>query len=402
MTIATGFEKKSPAHWQEYWTEKTVTKAEQYGSPPGQVADFRHWIKEFFGRYTGSPAHLSIEFIQEFLAEFADQPRAALQFFYQYVKNSPLHLEVLKQDRPLPNAAVPAIIIEDQTAEPDSPIDLLRTSLKQRNYSTRTIGNYCGAVANYLAYLKRPPSKTDADLVCKYLLYLAEEKACAPRTVNLIGAALRFFYETIIKTRLTTAEVPRMKVGRALPNVYSLEEIEKIIGAVANPKHRLLLMLTYGCGLRLGEVQRLRASDIEPDRNVIHIRQGKGKKDRQVMLDEVMKPLLYSFLKNGAGKNYIFEGSIEGKQITDRTIGLILEQACQKAGVPKKGGVHTLRHSFATHLLENGTDLRYIQELLGHSSSKTTEIYTHVSTLAISKIRSPLAKIGLRTTGKIG
>jgi len=141
---------------------------------------------------------------------------------------------------------------------------------------------------------------------------------------------------------------------------------------------------------------KLQHENFELDRNTIRIREGKGKKDRQVMLDEVLKPEVDSFLKNGAGENWIFEGQEPGIPIAARTIGLIFDHACQKAKVPKKGGIHTLRHSFATHLLEQGTDLRYIQELLGHSSSKTTEIYTHVSSLAISKIRSPLAKINLK------
>lgn len=123
---------------------------------------------------------------------------------------------------------------------------------------------------------------------------------------------------------------------------------------------------------------------------------------REIMLDEALKPEIIRFLKQGAGATWFFEGQFPGQKIAARTIELIFENACRKAGVPKKGGIHSLRHSFATHLLEQGTDLRYIQELLGHSSSKTTEIYTHVSKLAITRIRSPLAKIDLHRSRLVG
>jgi integrase/recombinase XerD len=134
------------------------------------------------------------------------------------------------------------------------------------------------------------------------------------------------------------------------------------------------------------------------DHDIINIRKAKGMKDRTVMIDEVLKPEIENYLKVTEGQTWLFEGQTPGQRIAARTIELIYDHACQNAGVVKKGGIHCLRHSFATHLLEQGTDLRYIQELLGHSSSKTTEIYTHVSKSAITRIRNPLAKIDLRHT----
>ncbi len=191
-----------------------------------------------------------------------------------------------------------------------------------------------------------------------------------------------------------------MKTGRPLPKVYSEQEISKIIAAVENPKHRLMLMLAYGCGLRLNELRHLQHEDFEFDRSIINIRKATGMKDRTVMLDQILKPKLEDYFKSTHTQSWFFEGQYPGKMITSRTIELVYDHACLKAGIKKKGGIHYLRHSFATHLLEQGTDLRFIQELLGHSSSKTTEIYTHVSKSAITRIRSPLAKISLRHTGK--
>jgi len=203
--------------------------------------------------------------------------------------------------------------------------------------------------------------------------------------------------QKVLEIPVAPTSLPRMKTGRPLPKVYSVREIEQILASTNNIKHRLILMVAYGCGLRLGELSNLKPADIDLNRDVITVRQGKGKKDRTIMLDPVLKPFVSSFMKNNGGKTWLFEGQLPGKRISGRTIELIFDHACFKAGILKKGGIHTLRHSFATHLLEQGTDLRFIQELLGHSSSKTTEIYTHVSTSAIGRIRSPLAQVNFRT-----
>jgi integrase/recombinase XerD len=222
-----------------------------------------------------------------------------------------------------------------------------------------------------------------------------EARKYSPRTVNLVTAAIQFFYLNVLKSRLPVEYLPRMKTGRPLPKVYSEKDIEKILSADMNPKHRLLLMIAYGCGARLSEIRYLKRDDIKIDRDLILIRQGKGKKDRIVMLDPIIKIEIERYLKMNLSTIYLFEGYSPGIPLTTMTISKIYHHACEKAGITCLGGIHTLRHSFATHLLEHGTDLRFIQELLGHSSSKTTEIYTHVSAKAIGKIRSPIAHLNL-------
>jgi integrase/recombinase XerD len=272
-------------------------------------------------------------------------------------------------------------------------IGLLKKEIEARNYSLRTVKNYSAIVSAYLQWLTKTPGKRDGEYIRDYQLHLKETRKYAPRSVNLATAALFFFYKFVLKFDLPADSAPRMKTGRPLPKVYSEQDIGRMFSAVVNPKHRLILMLAYGCGLRLNEIRWLKREDFDFDRTIINVRQGKGRKDRILMLDDSLRPALNAYLKTGTGKTWFFEGMVPGQMLSARTISLIFDHACQKAGVPKKGGIHSLRHSFATHLLEQGTDLRYIQELLGHSSSKTTEIYTHVSKSAIIKIRSPLAKI---------
>jgi site-specific recombinase XerD len=176
--------------------------------------------------------------------------------------------------------------------------------------------------------------------------------------------------------------------------VLSEEEVSRLFAATNNLKHKALLMLIYSAGLRISEALQMKISDIDSNRMQITIRQGKGKKDRTGLLSEQMLTILRSYYQLYEPRQYLFEGSSGGKYST-RSAQQVLRQACQRAGIHKKVTLHTLRHSFATHLLEAGTDLRYIQVLLGHSSSKTTEIYTHVSTKALKDIKSPLDRLKL-------
>ena len=185
-----------------------------------------------------------------------------------------------------------------------------------------------------------------------------------------------------------------MKKEKKLPEIYSLEEIEKILKAHNNKKHCLLLQLAYGCGLRVGEIIRLKKENIDLYRNVLWVRKGKGAKDRRsIMINDFLKKNLEEHIKNLSQQNYLFPSYTDRGHITRRTAEKIFENACKKSGVRKKKNIHTLRHSFATHLLEQGVDLRHIQELLGHSKITTTEIYTHVSIKSIANITSPLEKI---------
>ncbi len=185
-------------------------------------------------------------------------------------------------------------------------------------------------------------------------------------------------------------EIKRPKKDKKLPVVLSQEEIAKVFSSVTNIKHSAILMLTYSAGLRVGEVVRLKVEDIDAHRKLIHVHCAKGRKDRYTILSEVVLKVLVEYLKKYKPETWLFCGAHGGRHISTRTVQAIFEQAKEKAGIKKEVTVHSLRHSFATHLLEGGTDLRYIQELLGHRSSKTTEIYTHVSGKALGKIISPL------------
>ncbi|RZN37554.1 MAG: recombinase XerC [Methanophagales archaeon ANME-1-THS] len=185
-------------------------------------------------------------------------------------------------------------------------------------------------------------------------------------------------------------EIKRPKKDKKLPVVLSQAEVSQILSSVSNIKHKAILMLIYSAGLRVGEVVRLKPEDIDSERTLIHIKGAKGKKDRYTMLSDVIIEIFKEYWKRYKPEKWLFMGIKPEKHISTRTVQAIFEHTCEKAGITKGVSVHSLRHSFATHLLESGTDLRYIQELLGHKSSKMTEIYTHVSNKDIGKIKSPL------------
>ena len=183
--------------------------------------------------------------------------------------------------------------------------------------------------------------------------------------------------------------IHRPKREKVLPNVLSKEEVKEILNAPKNIKHKAMLSLIYSCGLRCGEILRLKPEHVDSQRKILLIKQSKGKKDRIAPLGEKTISLLRTYYKACKPRTYLFEGQQAGMPYDERSLQKVLKQAVEKAGIRKSVSLHWLRHSYATHLLENGTDLRYIQEILGHSSSKTTEIYTHVSTKSIQNIISP-------------
>jgi len=268
-------------------------------------------------------------------------------------------------------------------------ISELQQELRSREYSRRTFVSYVRNVHSFLAVMRKRPSRISAQEIRDYLISL-RDKGLRASTINNAAAAIQFFYEAVGKTPHHMERIPRMKEPRSLPKVYSAQDAERIICAHDNTKHRLVLMLAYGCGLRVGEIVRLKTDAIDWERDMVWVRQGKGRKDRGLMLPHSMRKMLRAYLTEHPSNVYLFETDANHKPYTSRTAEKIFENACIKSGVPKKGGIHSLRHTFATHLLEQGVDLRIIQELLGHASSRTTEIYTHVSNKTISKVKSPL------------
>ncbi len=253
--------------------------------------------------------------------------------------------------------------------------------MKIRNYSNKTISSYTYAVEKFLVFA----GSRILDSVCvkDYIQYLLTVKE--PTTVCQQIGAIKFFFNKILHNEI---QVPYPKKNKKIPEVLTIEEVKKLIDVVENPKHNLILKLMYGCGLRVSEVVNLKGNDMLFDEGLIHIKLAKGKKDRFVKIPESIKNKLESYLKIYF-ENYLFPSQRGGK-LTTRTIQMILKNVRKKAKISKNVHPHTLRHSFATHLLENGVDLRLIQKLLGHSDIKTTQIYLRVSNASIKNIKTPL------------
>lgn len=263
-----------------------------------------------------------------------------------------------------------------------------RQELILAGYSPRTCKAYEGHVRRFLMELGKQRAP-DVEDIRVYVQNMLEKKGLSHSFANQFICAMTFFAARILGTPLEN--FPRPQKEERLPQVFSQSEVTRLFEQVDNLKHRALLYMVYASGLRVGEVVRLQLQDIDSDRMMIRIRQSKGRKDRYVMLSTKSLDLLRLYCRAYRPKTWLFPGQAGTEvHITERTAQHVFEHAKDKAGIRKKVGIHVLRHSFATHLLEAGTDLRYIQELLGHSSSKTTEIYTHVSKRSISNIKSPL------------
>lgn len=271
----------------------------------------------------------------------------------------------------------------------DGLIDNLENELKLRGFSRKTLKTYKGHIRRYLEYHSDESYPFKKEMIEKYLLNLLENKNSSHSYVNQAVSAIKFTLKNVINDDIEIT-IKRPKAQRKLPEILSQVEVLKILNALDNKKHRAILFMIYSAGLRVGEVVRLKINDIDSDRMLIHIVQGKGKKDRYTTLSEIALVELRNYVKEYKPETWLFPGQNDNKFITERTVQRIFENARIKAGIKKKASVHSLRHSFATHLLEGGIDLRYIQELLGHASSKTTEIYTHVTQKSIQNIVSPL------------
>jgi integrase/recombinase XerD len=259
-----------------------------------------------------------------------------------------------------------------------------------RRYSQNTIKTYADALEVFFRFYKdqAPESLNIEDIINFNTSYILKKNVSASYQNQVINA-IKLFYRNRFNRTMEVDFIQRLRREKRLPNVLSKNEVKSILEAPTNLKHRAMLSLIYACGLRRSELLNLTLKDILSDRNLLFIRQSKGKKDRVVPISIKLIEMLRDYYKAFKPKTWLFEGQEVGKKYSERSIQLVLNQAVEKAKIVKPVSLHWLRHSYATHLLESGTDLRYIQELLGHSSSRTTEIYTHVSTRNLQQIRSP-------------
>jgi len=279
--------------------------------------------------------------------------------------------------------------------------DAMIEEMKLRGYSPRTIRCYVRNVAGYVRFHGRSPELISPSCVRWYITHICDNAGCSASCANQAISALKFFYREVLKIPCADLEFPRPRGERRLPDVLSEDEVRRLLSAVRNRKHLAIVMLAYSAGLRVGEVVSLRKKDLDRERGLIRVRTGKGRKGRRTILSEAAVKALDDYIEAFRPGRWLFPGRTEGRHITPRSVQNVVRAAAARAGIEKRVTPHTLRHSFAAHLLESGTDLRYIQELLGHGSSRTTEIYTRVSRRDMARIVSPLDRLmGERPGGK--
>lgn len=261
--------------------------------------------------------------------------------------------------------------------------------LELRQYSISTANTYISLFETFINHYKEKPLNEIDEFDIRNYLQLLVQQNRSHSYVNQMINSIKFYYEVVMQmpNRFYSIERPRKK--ESLPKVISLEEVQQIIKSTNNIKHKCIISLLYSAGLRRGELLNLKLEDIDSKRMVILVRSGKGGKDRLTILSPSVLNDLREYFKKWKPQTYLFEGE-EGKQYSGTSVNRIIQGASKRAGIKKRVSAHTFRHSFATHLLENGTDLRYEQVLLGHSITKTTEIYTQVAIHNIKVIKSPI------------
>ncbi len=289
-------------------------------------------------------------------------------------------------------------------AEPPAPdpanlqdtLERTRLELQLRGYSPRTQRVYLGHLRRFFEWARTDPSvqptrKGPED----YLLELLNRRnrPVSRSYHNQAVSALRFFYDAVLDRPALAARIPRPRSQHRLPGVLSKDEVARLLGEVRHPKHKAIAMLIYSAGLRVSEVVRLRPGDLDTDRGLVRVRRGKGGKDRYTLLAQRAVEVVRIYRDAFPVDRWLFPGKHPARHYSARSVQNVITQAGRRAGIEKRVTPNLLRHSFATHLLEAGTDLRYIQELLGHRSSRTTELYTHVSKPRLAAIRNPLDEL---------
>jgi site-specific recombinase XerD len=267
--------------------------------------------------------------------------------------------------------------------------------LERRNYSQATARAYVAAIRRFAEYFHRSPDQLGREHVRQYQLHLIGERKVHPKTVMVQMAALRFLYLKVLCRRFSRDDLPLPKLlRRQIPVVLSPDEVARLISAAANLRDRTILMTLYSTGMRRSELCHLRPEDIDKERMVVRIRQGKGGKDREVPLSQNLLDQLRVYFRSVKHKNGCLFPSRQGGPITDKVVWLVCRAATRRAGITKAVHPHTLRHSFATHLFDNGAELPVIQTLLGHADPRDTMIYLHLATRKLRQAPNPLDTLG--------
>ncbi|MFO7793031.1 MAG: tyrosine-type recombinase/integrase [Candidatus Saliniplasma sp.] len=274
----------------------------------------------------------------------------------------------------------------------NSQFDHIKKALNAQRYSSRTIVSYLHYIEDFLEHIDKPSEPPDLSYVHDYLAHLSENLELSRSTMNVAISAIKFYYKNLFDIDIPQ-RISRPKKEKKLPDILNRDEVKRLLSALKNIKSRAILVLTYSSGLRVSEVVSLKVSDLDFTRDSIIVKGAKGSKDRITLFSDRAQRTLRTYLKAEQPDYWLFPGQKENKHLTARSAQLHFKHSLEKTNIKKDVSIHSLRHSFATHLLENGTDIRYIQKLLGHKSTKTTEIYTHVTNTALQKIKSPFDEL---------
>jgi integrase/recombinase XerD len=346
------------------------------------------WTQTHKAWYTG----YSMEVLHEVKRIFAD-------VILEGGSEVKINARILKEKLATPKKVSEIILNNVLSEEVIKELEKFKSWMRSRRYSDNTIKTYIETLRTFLKFYSNKPLEkiTNEDIIYFNNEYILKDKLSASYQSQMVNA-IKLFFREIQNSLMEIELVHRPKKYNPLPKVLSLEEVAGIINSLENLKHKCMLSLIYSAGLRRSELLNMRIEDIDSNRMQLIIKQSKGGKDRITPLSETVLQLLRQYYKIYKPKEYVFEGRDE-LRYNERSLANVLKKGCLLAGIKKPVNLHMLRHSYATHLLESGTDLRYIQTLLGHKSSKTTEIYTHVSQKSINKIVSPLDKLNIKITG---
>ena len=264
--------------------------------------------------------------------------------------------------------------------------------MERKNYSASTIKCYVTAVSMLARYYDKCPSQLSEEQVAAYLNYITQKRGYSYGSISGAHRGIKLFWKQILDRAWNTKLLPRPKRPKELPEILSLNEVKRLLDNTRNRKHRAILRLLYTTGLRMGELVKLKPSDIDSERMVVRVRQGKGKKDRYTILTKPMLVQLRDYWKDYHPKTYLFEGMIPGHHISRRTVQQVFQNSRKRARIKRQVGVHVLRHCFATHLLDAGVDMLIIKSMMGHSNLSTTARYIHVQSKRLENVPDLLAQ----------